>query len=194
MDEDLYFFSDLHQGCRLLNTGPWIPAPISGLEPNPEPWFSQLMALILDPFWECGPWKKSLSMDTKLELRLYLLIKSTFISTCQVINWVGVAQGGLLQWLNSKESACNAGDAGGMGWIPGLGRSPGGGNGNPLQYSCWENLMDRGAWWATIHRIAENCTRLSTELLRDKYTPHVHNYNFSLPLQVKSLIIWTISY
>ena len=45
-----------------------------------------------------------------------------------------------------KESACNAGDAGDMGLIPGLGRSPGGGHGNPLQYSCLGNPMDRGAW------------------------------------------------
>ena len=50
---------------------------------------------------------------------------------------------GLLWWLRGKESACNAGDAGS---IPGSGRSPGGGNGNPLQYSCLENSMDRGAW------------------------------------------------
>ena len=41
-------------------------------------------------------------------------------------------------------------DAGDMGLIPSLGRSPGGGNGNPLQYSCLENSMDRGAWWATV--------------------------------------------
>jgi len=46
------------------------------------------------------------------------------------------------------ESVCNAGD---LGLIPGLGRSPGGGNGNPLQYSCLENPMDRGAWWAPVH-------------------------------------------
>ena len=45
-----------------------------------------------------------------------------------------------------KASACNAGD---LGSIPGLGRSPAEGNGNPFQYSCLENLMDRGAWWAT---------------------------------------------
>ena len=45
-----------------------------------------------------------------------------------------------------KESACNAGN---LGSIPGLERSPGGGNGNPLQYSCLESSMDRGAWWAT---------------------------------------------
>ena len=47
----------------------------------------------------------------------------------------------------SKESACSAGDPG---LIPGLGRSPGEGNGDPLQYPCLENLMDRGAWWAAV--------------------------------------------
>ena len=51
-----------------------------------------------------------------------------------------------------KETAYNAGDARDMGSIPGLGRSPGGGHGNPLQYSCLENPMDRGAWQATVHR------------------------------------------
>ena len=50
---------------------------------------------------------------------------------------------------NGKESACNAGD---LGLIPGSGRSPGEGNGNPLQYSCLENSMDRGAWQATVHK------------------------------------------
>ena len=49
------------------------------------------------------------------------------------------------QWLSGKESACNAGAAGDMGLILGSGRSPGVENGNPLQYSCQENLMDRGA-------------------------------------------------
>ena len=54
-----------------------------------------------------------------------------------------------------KESACNAGDPGS---IPGSGRSPGEGNGNPLQYSCLENPMDRVAWWVTVHGIAQNWT------------------------------------
>ena len=54
-----------------------------------------------------------------------------------------------------KTSACNAGD---LGSIPGLGRSPGEGNGNPLQYSCLENPMDRGAWWATVHRVTKSRT------------------------------------
>ena len=51
-----------------------------------------------------------------------------------------------------KESACNARDAGDTASVPGLGRSPGGGHGNSLQYSCLESLMDRGAWRATVHR------------------------------------------
>ena len=55
-------------------------------------------------------------------------------------------------------SACNAGD---LGSIPGSGRSPGEGNGNPLQYSGLENPMDGGAWWATVHRVAKSWTRLS---------------------------------
>ena len=59
---------------------------------------------------------------------------------------------------DGKESACNGGDPGS---IPGLGRSPGEENGNPLQYSCLENSMDRGAWWATVHGVAKSRTRLS---------------------------------
>ena len=62
-----------------------------------------------------------------------------------------------------KESACNAGD---LGSIPGLGSSPGGGHGNPLQYSCLENPMDRGAWRATVHGVAKN-SLANTGDLRD---------------------------
>ena len=57
-----------------------------------------------------------------------------------------------------KESAYNAGDPGS---IPGSGRSPGEGNGNPLLYSCLENPMDRGAWWATVHGVTKSQTQLS---------------------------------
>ena len=60
--------------------------------------------------------------------------------------------------LNGKESACNAGDAGDEGLIPESGRSSEEGHGNPLQYSCEENPMDRGAWWATVHRVAKSQT------------------------------------
>ena len=48
-----------------------------------------------------------------------------------------------------------------LGSIPGLGRSPGEGNGNPFQYSCLENPMDRGAWWATVHGVTKNQTRVN---------------------------------
>ena len=56
-----------------------------------------------------------------------------------------------------KESACNAGDPGS---IPGSGRSPGEGIGYPLQYSCLENPVDGGAWWAAVHRVAQSQTGL----------------------------------
>ena len=59
---------------------------------------------------------------------------------------------------DGKESACNPGDPGS---IPGLGRSPGDGNGNPLQYSCQEKSMDRGAWRATVPGVAKSRTRLN---------------------------------
>jgi len=55
-----------------------------------------------------------------------------------------------------KNPPADAGDVRDAGSIPGLGRSPGGGHGNPLQYSCLENPMDRGAWRATVHRVTES--------------------------------------
>ena len=67
---------------------------------------------------------------------------------------------------DSKESACNVED---LCSIPGLGGSPGEGNGNPLQYSCLENLMDRAAWWATVHGVAESDT---TEQLPLHFPPN----------------------
>ena len=57
-----------------------------------------------------------------------------------------------------KNPPANAGDLRDSGLIPGSGRSPGGGHGNPLQYSCLENPMDREAWWAIVHRVTESDT------------------------------------
>ena len=57
--------------------------------------------------------------------------------------------------LDSKDFACSAAD---LGWILGLGRSPGEGHGSPLQYSCLENPMDREAWWATVHGVTKSMT------------------------------------
>ena len=78
-----------------------------------------------------------------------------------------------------KVSACNAGD---LGSVPGLGRFPGEGNGNLLQYSCLENHMDGGAWWATVHGVAKSQTRLSNFTLPTELSgkPLVHLENFLL--------------
>ena len=59
-----------------------------------------------------------------------------------------------------KNPTASAGDLRDVGLIPGLGRCPGEGNGNPLQYSCLENPMDRGAWWAIVHGVAKGQTQL----------------------------------
>ena len=61
----------------------------------------------------------------------------------------------LPRWLSGKESTCNSAD---MGSIPGSGRYPGVRNGNPLQYSCLENPMDREAWWATVYGVTKSQT------------------------------------
>ena len=62
-----------------------------------------------------------------------------------------------------KNPSSNAVDSGDVGLIPGLGKSPGGRDDNPLQYSCLENPMDRGAWWATVHRVTKSQRNLMTE-------------------------------
>ena len=65
---------------------------------------------------------------------------------------IGISREGLPQWLNGKEPAYNAGD---VGSVLGSGRSPGEGNGNPLQYSCLENPMEKGPWQATFHGLSK---------------------------------------
>ena len=65
-----------------------------------------------------------------------------------------------LERVQEKNPSANAEDARDAGSIPGLGRSLGGGHGNPLQYSCLENPMDRGAWQATVHKAVKIQTRL----------------------------------
>ena len=68
-----------------------------------------------------------------------------------------------------KSQAANAGDTRDSGSIPGSGISPGGVHGNPLQYSCLENPMDRGAWWATVHRVTKSRTRLKQLSMQARY-------------------------
>ena len=73
--------------------------------------------------------------------------------------WIMYCVLGFPDGSDGKESACNVGD---LGSVPGLGRSTGEANGYPLQYSCLENSMDRGAWQATVHGVAKSWTRLTT--------------------------------
>ena len=74
---------------------------------------------------------------------------------------------------DGKKSTCNAGD---QGSIPELGRCPGEGNGYTFQYSCLENSMERGAWWATVHKVVKSWTCVSDSLTHN----HTHTYSFTL--------------
>ena len=76
-------------------------------------------------------------------LHYYCPVKSPLSTVNKVLPW----------WLKGKNPACSVED---LGLIPGSGSCPGGGHGNLLQYSCLENPMDRGAWWAIVHGVAES--------------------------------------
>ena len=90
-------------------------------------------------------------------------------------------------WLSSKESACNAENAGDMGSIPGSGRSPGEGNGYPLQHSFLENPMDSGAWQATACGVTQSRTQLKR--LGTDACMHTPLEKTSLPVLVLSYYI-----
>ena len=85
---------------------------------------------------------------TKLQFLFCICRKNLIHRVCSVAMYLS----------DHEESACNAGDPGPITWP---GRSSGGGNGSPLQYSCLENPMDRGAWQATIHGVAKSWAQLS---------------------------------
>ena len=114
------------------------------------------------------------STTSVVEMYFMEIPKKNFIPFKVKIPWKQITLGifanflGLLLWLSGKEFAYNGGDTGDLGSIPGSGRSPGGGHGNPLQYSCLENPTGREAWWATAHRATKNWTclkQLSTHTL-----------------------------
>ena len=87
-------------------------------------------------------------------------VAQSCLTLCDPMDYTvhGIFQARTSEWVRGSEvkaSACNAGD---LGSIPGSERSPGEGNGNPLQYSCLENPMDGGAWWATVLRVTKSQT------------------------------------
>ena len=94
---------------------------------------------------------------------------------------------GIPQWLRSEESTCNAGVAGDTGLIPGSGRSPGGRHGNPLQFSCLENPMNRGVWQVTGHEISKSWTQLKQLSVMHAYAcTQIHIYKRRLIIEVGS--------
>ena len=84
-------------------------------------------------------------------------------------------------WLASKESAFNAENTKDAGWIPEYGRSPGGGNGNPLQDSCLENPMDRGTWQAAVQKVYKKSD--ATEQISTQHTHRVQHDHFNRKLR-----------
>ena len=100
---------------------------------------------------------------------------SLYVNTCEM--WEqNIACGWLSRCLSGKGSTCNTGD---VGSTPGSGRSPGEGNGNPLQHSCLENAMNRGAWWATVYGVTKSWTWLSAHACARTHT-HTHTHTQSL--------------
>ena len=93
-----------------------------------------------------------------------------------------------------KNTSAHAGAAGDVGLISGLGISPGGGHGTPFQYSCLENPMDRGAWWATVHGVVKSQTQLkglSTHVHAQLYvflSPQIHMYTSSFPTSLEQFL------
>ena len=88
-------------------------------------------------------------------------------------------------WHHMLALRANARGVRDSGSIPGLGRFPGGGNGNPLQYSCWESPIDRGAWWATVHSIAKSWTLLKWLSMHAYICIYIYVYN------LKWITIWS---
>ena len=156
--------SNLLAECRIFNYGIWtLNCSMWHLAPWPgiEPWLLALGAWRLSHCTsrEVPGFTNSNSctisshfsvfwfshLEKRVPWKVKMIDKVVLITELMMLSW----------WLSDKESSCNAGDAGDAGSISGLGRSPGEGRGNPLQYSCLENPMDRGAWWAMVHRLTE---------------------------------------
>ena len=109
----------------------------------------------------------------QLQARILCVIFHAWPQAITRLHMAGLRARGLHRWLSGKKPPASVGDARDAVLILGLGRSPGGGNGNPLQYSCWDNLKDRGDWWATVQEITKSQTWLNTyPRLRGSCPPH----------------------
>ena len=111
-----------------------------------------------------GPWRATVmgSQESRTLLSHSKTNHITRVKCSAPWDLFGTSLWGFPGGSDSKASAYNVGD---LCSIPGSGRSPGEGNGNPLQYSCLENSMDGGAWWATVHGVSKSRTRLSDFIL-----------------------------
>ena len=119
----------------------------------------------------------SLVYSSPLSLALPLtLLKSCLLSSVLYVHVLGFLGG------SAVKSICKAGAAGDTGSVPGLGRTPGRGNGNPLQYSCLENPMDRGAWPATVHGVAKSQTQLKRLSKHSRTCTYSHSPSVPSPL------------
>ena len=127
----------------------WVPITVLLKEGNPRRCIS--VPGCLSAILRARCWKSR----TKSQIMLLKIISSGFINVGQYCT-PGFPSGSA-----GKKSTYNAGATGDVSSIPGSGRSPEVRNGNPLQYSCLENPRDRGAWWATVHRVTKTRTRLS---------------------------------
>ena len=106
---------------------------------------------------------------------VWQIILSCILNTLDIIRGFLILFNELLRWLSGKETTCNAGATGNKGSIPGLGRYPGGGHGNPLRYSCLGYPPDRGAWQATVHELTKSWSWLK------QLSTHSHSY-LNIPL------------
>ena len=112
-------------------------------------------------------WARSGRKDSQQSIEFFTLLQSKQFGSC-------------------KNPPANAGDIRDVAWIPGSGRSPGGGHGNPLQYSCLGNPMDRGALWTTVHGVAKSHTWLNTHSCMVDYINWFFNVGSALDTWTKS--------
>ena len=148
----MFRWKSLYGPLGHASSSTWVPCPeVLGscppLSPCPKPCQSFWPRVQLAAFRPCN-------MEGEVWWALRAIGKSQEIS-----NWKNPLRSlGFPGGSDGKESTCSARD---LGSIPGLGRSAGGRHGNPLQSSCLENPMDRGAWRATVHQVTKSQTRLS---------------------------------